>query len=207
MRQYSRSMSRFKWISFFSAVFFLIWSAVNPLDRNTWILETIPSWVGLPLLFYCERRRRVTPLLFGLICLHSIVLSIGGAYTYAQVPLGAWVSELMGWSRNHYDRFGHLMQGLAPVILAREVLIRKKVVTEGFWLFIFCVSLCLSFSAFYELIEWWAAIISGDGAEAFLGTQGDVWDTQWDMFMALMGAFWGAVFLSRWHNNQIRQIW
>ena len=183
------------------AVLILIWSGIDPYDRFTWVLETLPAWVGLVALIYFNKR--MTTLLYILIALHCIILCVGGKYTYAEVPFGFWVSEIFGWSRNHYDRLGHFFQGFEPAILAREVLLRKRVVSKGVWLSVFCITLPLAFSAFYELIEWWVALFTGENAEAFLGTQGDVWDTQWDMFLALIGAGVAVLALSRIHSRQL----
>ena len=180
-----------------------IWSGVHPSDRFTWFLETFPAILGIPLLIYFDRKNKVSPLLFILVCLHSMILCIGGRYTYALVPAGDWVRDALDLSRNPYDRLGHFFQGFQPALLTREVLLRNKVLKRGFWLSLYCVSVCLAFSAFYELIEWWTAVLVGDSAESFLGTQGDVWDTQWDMFLALLGAMLSLISLSRLHDKQL----
>jgi putative membrane protein len=188
-----------KLLGFSLAVIVWIWSGVQPHDRFTWFLETAPVFIGLPVLVWLDRRFTVTTLLFCLICFHCIILCVGGKYTYAEVPLGEWMKTSFGFSRNHYDRIGHFVQGFVPALLAREVLIRHQVVRRGFWLSLFCVSICLAFSASYEIIEWWTAALSGQAADAFLGTQGDPWDTQWDMFLALVGASLSILTLSRFH--------
>lgn len=182
----------------------LVWSGINPHDFFTWFLESVPGILGLGFLAYYHAKVRVTSLLFTLICLHAVILFVGGKYTYAEVPLGFWLRDAFGWTRNNYDKIGHFFQGFEPAILAREVLLRRKVLPEGRWLSLFAVSICLAFSAFYELIEWWVATLSGQAAEAFLGTQGDPWDTQSDMFMALLGACVALGVFSRWHRRQLK---
>lgn len=193
-------------ILFALSLFVLVWSGISPKDRPTWILEAGPGILGFILIAYFWRKFPLTNLLLGLICIHAIILFIGGKYTYAEVPAGAWFSSLLGWSRNHYDRLGHFFQGLEPAILAREILLRKRVVPRGGWLNLFVVSICLAFSAFYELIEWATAFAMGEGSSAFLGTQGDIWDTQKDMFFALLGALVAVTLLARWHDRQLAQL-
>ncbi|HEX6591131.1 MAG TPA: DUF2238 domain-containing protein [Moraxellaceae bacterium] len=180
-------------------------SAIHPHDYPTWFLEVAPVLLALPLLLATARRFPLTPLLYWLIFLHALVLIVGGHYTYAKVPLGFQLQEWFGFQRNHYDRLGHFMQGFEPAVLAREILLRKAVVKRGGWLLLFVLSVCLAFSACYEFIEWFVALVSGEAAQAFLGTQGDVWDTQWDMFMCLLGAG-SALLLSRWHDRQLRAL-
>lgn len=189
------------WILIFFAT--LIWSGINPKDYFTWILEVIPALVGIVILAATYNRFRLTPLLYFLILVHSIILMVGGHYTYAEVPLFDRLSDAFGMSRNNYDKVGHLAQGFIPAILAREILIRRKVVGRGGWLNYIIVSICLAFSAFYELVEWWVAELTGDNAEAFLGTQGYIWDTQSDMAMALTGAILALLFLSKCHDKQL----
>ena len=150
------------------------------------------------------KRFPLTPLLYFFIMLHCVILCVGGRYTYAEVPAGDWMKDLFGFSRNHYDRLGHFAQGFVPALLVREILIRKKVVASSAWLFLFVVSICLAFSAFYELIEWWTALVTGEAGQAFLGTQGDIWDTQWDMFCALVGAISSLILLGKWHDQQLK---
>lgn len=181
----------------------LIWSGIGPNDRATWWLEVAPVLIALPFLIGTRRRFPLTPLLYGLIFLHAVILMVGGHYTYAQVPAGFWVQDLFDLSRNHYDRLGHIAQGFVPAILAREILIRFRVVNGNRWLNVIVVSLPLAFSALYEILEWWTAVFAGEGATAFLGTQGDVWDTQWDMFLCLLGAISALLLLSRVHDRQL----
>ncbi len=184
----------------------LVVSGVHPEDRTTWILEVAPIFLGVPLLIATYRRFPLTPLLYRLIFLHSLILILGGHYTYAKVPLGFWVQDLMGFARNHYDRLGHFAQGFVPALLAREILIRKSPLRPGGWLFFLVTCVCLAFSATYEFIEWWSAVLGGSAADAFLGTQGDVWDTQWDMFLALIGALTAQVTLARVQDRQMAEL-
>ena len=149
---------------------------------------------------------RLSPLLYRLLFIHAVILIVGGHYTYARVPAGFWVQDWLDLSRNHYDRLGHLAQGFVPAILVREVLLRSSPLRRGKWLFSLVVCVCLAFSAFYELIEWWAALLGGDSAESFLGTQGDVWDTQWDMFLALIGCISALVLLRRTHDKSMEAV-
>lgn len=192
------------WLAIFFSV--LTWSAINPAERATWWLEVIPALVGLGLLIYTRRSFPLTPLCYWLILIHSIILMVGGHYTYAEVPLGDWVAQLLGGERNNYDKLGHLAQGLVPAIIAREILIRRQVVHGRGWLSYLVISIVLAFSAFYELIEWWAALLSEAAAESFLGTQGYVWDTQSDMLYALVGVVSALLLLSRVHNRQIKAL-
>ena len=181
-------------------------SAVGVADRTTWFLEVVPVIIALPLMAATCRGFPLTMLLYRLAFLHGLVLILGGHYTYAQVPLGFWLQDLFDLARNPYDRIGHFFQGFVPAILAREILIRKGVMARGRMLFFVVACICLAFSACYELIEWWAAMILGQGANDFLGTQGDAWDTQWDMFMALVGAVLAQVLLFRRHDHEIANI-
>lgn len=178
-------------------------SGLGPVDRMTWFLEVAPVLLGIPLAIATFRRFPLSLLLYRLILLHSLVLMLGGHYTYANVPLGFWLQDLFHFGRNHYDRIGHFMQGFVPAILAREILIRRSPLGAGRWMFFLVVCICLAFSALYELIEWWSAVILGQGAEAFLGTQGDAWDTQWDMFLALVGAITAQIALGRYHEREL----
>jgi putative membrane protein len=181
-------------------------SAYQPADRTTWWLEVAPVLIGYPILIACWKRFPLTPLLAVLIFVHAVILIVGGHYTYAKVPLGFWLQDAFDLSRNHYDRIGHFAQGFVPAILAREVLLRHRVVPRGGWLFLFVVSICLAFSALYELIEWQTAVIAGGAADAFLATQGDVWDTQKDMALALVGAILAQLSLARWHDRQLERL-
>jgi len=188
------------------ALLALVVSGIGPKDRFTWLLEVAPVLIGAPILVATARRFPLTPLLCGLLFLHALVLMLGGHYTYAEVPLGEWAKAAFGFARNHYDRLGHLMQGFVPAILAREILLRKTPLPRGGWLLVLTTSVCLAFSALYELIEWATALATGEAAEAFLGTQGDPWDTQWDMFLALCGALLAQALLSRLHDRQLARL-
>ena len=181
----------------------LVWSAIDPTDRLTWLLEVVWVIAALPLLIATRRRFPLTRLLYWLIAIHCLILIYGGAWTYAQTPLGLWVQDALDHARNHYDRLGHFAQGFIPAILGRELLLRKTDLREGAWLFYLVTSACLAFSAFFEMLEWWAALVWGGAADAFLATQGDVWDTQWDMFLALCGAIAAQLLLGRWHARQL----
>ncbi len=172
-------------------------------DRLTWLLEVMWVLLALPLLVATRARFPLTRLLYVLIGVHCLILIYGGAYTYALTPLGLWVQDVFDLARNHYDRVGHFAQGFIPAILARELLLRLTPLRRGGWLFYLVVSVCLAFSAFFEMIEWWAALIWGGDADAFLATQGDVWDTQWDMFLALCGAITAQLVLARWHDRAL----
>jgi len=184
----------------------LIWSGIAPKDQLTWVLEVFPAVVGAVVLAVTYRSFRLTPLVYLLILIHCIILMVGGHYTYAEVPLFDYLGDLMGSVRNNYDKLGHFAQGFVPALIAREIIIRKDLVRGKNWQFVFVVSICLAFSAFYELIEWWVALASGENAEAFLGTQGYVWDTQSDMGMALLGAIIGLLCLSRLHDRQLEKL-
>lgn len=178
-------------------------SGVAPFDRPTWFLETLPVMLGLPLLIATRRRFPLTPLLYRLLFVHALILMLGGAYTYSRVPLGLWLQDALDLSRNHYDRLGHLAQGFVPSMLAREILLRATPLRPGGWLFFLVTCVALAVSASYEFVEWGVALAVGGEADAFLATQGDVWDTQWDMFMALLGALAAQVLLSRPHDRQL----
>jgi putative membrane protein len=183
----------------------LVWSGIEPHDRFTWFLEVAPVLIGAPILMFLWPRLRFTRLLYTLLFVHAVILMVGGKYTYAEVPFGFWLQEVFGFARNHYDRIGHFAQGFIPAILAREVLIRRSPLAGSRWLPFVVVSICLAFSALYELIEFWTALGTGEAAEAFLGTQGDVWDTQWDMQMALVGAIVALLTLSGRHDRELRR--
>jgi putative membrane protein len=195
--------SRYEMFLLVSLVAILVWSGIGPYDRFTWWLEVAPVLIAVPVLIYVYPRFRFTRLTYTLIWLHAIILMFGGHYTYARVPLGFWVEQAFDLGRNHYDRLGHFVQGFVPAMVAREILIRKSPLKGSRWLPFLVVCFCLAFSAFYELIEFWTALASGEGATDFLGTQGDVWDTQWDMQLALIGAITALVFLSRVQDRQM----
>lgn len=184
----------------------LIASGLHPFDRLTWFLETLPVVLGLPLLMATRSRFPLTPLVYRLLFIHGLILMLGGAYTYARVPLGFWVQDAFELSRNHYDRLGHLAQGFIPAMLTREILLRATPLRPGGWLFLLTTCVVLAFSACYEFIEWGAALVMGGEADAFLATQGDVWDTQWDMFLALLGALAAQALLSRRHDRQLARL-
>jgi putative membrane protein len=184
----------------------LILSGIGPYDRVTWWMEVFPVLIGLPLFILTRRRFPMTPLAYRLIAVHALILMWGGHHTYARVPLGFWIQDLFHLTRNHYDRLGHFAQGFIPAILAREVLLRRSPLYPGKMLFFLVTSICLAISASYEFIEWWAAIAGGEAADAFLGTQGDVWDTQWDMFLALIGSITAQLTLARMHDRELEQI-
>jgi len=181
-------------------------SGVAPHDRLTWLLEVAPILIAVPVLIASARRFPLTPLAYRLIFLHALILMLGGHYTYAEVPLGDWVADALGLARNPYDRLGHLAQGFVPALVVREILIRRSPLRPGKWLAFLVVCVCLAISAAYELIEWWSALIGGESADAFLGTQGDQWDTQWDMFTALVGAVAALALLGRYHDRQIARL-
>lgn len=181
----------------------LAWSGWAPKDRFVWFLEVVPAIVGGIVLVLLYRRFRLTDLVYALILVHAIILMIGGHYTYAEMPLFSWLRDSFGLARNYYDRLGHLAQGFVPALIAREVLLRKTPLRRGGWLFFLVVCFCLALSAFYEFVEWWVAVASGTAADAFLATQGDVWDTQWDMFLAFVGAIAAQLLLSRAHDRQM----
>ncbi|CAM3110581.1 membrane protein [Pseudoalteromonas atlantica] len=192
---------KYLWLGLFFIV--LTWSGINPKDQFTWLLEVIPAIIGLVLMASSYKHFKLTPILYGFILAHCIVLMVGGHYTYAEVP---WFDSLFGSERNNYDKIGHFFQGFVPALLAREILLRKNVINGKGWLNVFVVSICLAFSAFYELIEWWVAVLSGENAEAFLGTQGYVWDTQSDMGIALLGAICSILLLSKVHDKQLKNV-
>ena len=182
-------------------------SGYTPYDRATWWMEIFPILIGAPILIATHRRFPLTPLVYSLLALHAIILLVGGHYTYARVPLGFWAEEAFGFARNHYDRLGHFAQGFIPALLTREILLRTSPLRPGKWLFVLVTAVCLAFSACYEFIEWGAALAGGESADAFLGTQGDVWDTQWDMFLALFGALVAQLTLSGVHDRALGRLW
>lgn len=181
----------------------LIASGIAPYDRLTWLMEVLPVLIAAPLMVATRRRLPLTTLVYVLIAIHGLILVYGGAYTYARTPFGFWLQDLLGFMRNPYDRIGHLAQGFVPAMVARELLLRVFGISARNILFFLVLCICLAISAFYELIEWWAALLIGADADEFLATQGDVWDTQWDMFLALIGAFAAQLLLRRWHDRQL----
>jgi len=187
-------------------VIVLVWSGIHPHDRFTWFLEVAPVLIGLPIVVVTARRFPLMALSCVLLTIHACILMVGGKYTYAEVPLGFWVSELMGWTRNNYDRLGHLAQGFVPAIVGREILLRTSPLRPGKWLAFIVVCICLAISASYELVEWRTAVRTGEAAEAFLGTQGDPWDTQEDMAMAGIGAIVALVTLAGVQDRQLKRI-
>jgi putative membrane protein len=186
--------------------FFLTLSGIGPYDLATWWMEVAPVLIISPLLMVTARRFPLTPLAYRLIFLHAVILMVGGHYTYARVPLGYWVQDVFDLARNHYDRLGHFAQGFVPAIVVREVLLRTSLLRPGKWLFFLVTSVCLAVSACYEFVEWWAALLGGEAADAFLGTQGDPWDTQWDMFLAFLGAMTAQLVLDRRHDREIAAL-
>ena len=192
------------WLVIFMLV--LVWSGINPKDYFTWALEVAPAVFGLVLLAITRKSFPLTPLLYFWILMHCIVLMVGGHYTYAEVPLFDHIKPWFGFERNNYDKVGHFMQGFVPALIAREILLRKAVMAAAGWRNFFIVCFCLAFSAFYELIEWWVAVLSDTGAEAFLGTQGYAWDTQSDMLFALIGAICALALLGKWHDKQLDKL-
>lgn len=192
------------WVVIFSVV--MLWSAIGAKDTVIWWLEALPSLIGALVLALTYQSFRLTPMLYGLILAHMVVLFVGAHYTYAEVPLFDWLAQELGQDRNNFDKLGHFMQGLVPALIAREILLRKAIVNGQAWLNFLVVCFALALSAFYELIEWWVALLSEQAAEAFLGTQGYVWDTQSDMGFALLGAFVAVTLLSRWQDKQIQVL-
>jgi putative membrane protein len=184
----------------------LVVSGIEPYDRATWWMEVAPVLLAAPILVATARRFPLTPLVYRLLFLHALILMLGGHYTYARVPLGFWVAHVLDLARNHYDRVGHFAQGFVPAILVREILLRCSPLRPGRWLFFLVTCVCLAFSAAYEFVEWWAALLGGEAATDFLGTQGDPWDTQWDMFLALLGALTAQLTLSRVHDAELERL-
>lgn len=181
----------------------LVLSGIGAHDRVTWLLEAAPILIAVPVLAATAGRFPLTPLAYRLIFVHALILMLGAHYSYAEVPLGFWIERVFGFTRNPYDRIGHFAQGFVPAVIVREILIRRSPLGSGKWLGFLVLCVCLAISAAYELVEWWVALIGGEGADGFLGTQGDQWDTQWDMFTALIGAATALLLLSRVHDRQI----
>ena len=192
------------WLAILLAV--LAWSWIGAYDPGIWALEVVPVFVVVPLLAFTRQRFPLTPLVYWLILVHAIILMVGGHYTYARVPLGFWMQEAFDFSRNHYDRIGHLAQGFIPAMVAREILLRKTPLKPGGWLFTLVTSVALAISAIYEFVEWWSALALGAGADEFLATQGDPFDTQADMLMATLGAMLAQMLLARWHDRQMAAL-
>ena len=190
----------------FLSLILLAVTGVAAGDKPTWALETFPIMLALPLLFFTFKKFPLTPLLYVFIFLHFCILAYGGTYTYAETPFGYWLKDIFHTTRNPFDRLGHFAQGFVPALVAREIFIRLKVIRGTKMLFFLVVCTCLAISAFYELIEWWVAVASGQGATAFLGTQGDPWDTQWDMFTALIGAICAQIICARTQDRQIAKV-
>jgi putative membrane protein len=194
------------WIVAAANLLLLAWSGIGPFDPTTWWLEVAPVLIVWPLLLATHRRFPLTPLLIGLIFIHACILLLGGHYSYARVPLGDWLQQAFGLGRNPYDGIGHLAQGFIPAIAARELLLRKTPLRTGGWLFTLVTAVCLAISAIYELIEWAAAVGLGQGADEFLGAQGDPWDTQKDMALAWLGAMLAQWLLARWHDRGLAKL-
>ena len=192
------------WLFIYFAVF--IWSALNPKDYFTWFLEVTPAFIALLVLVFTYNKFKFTSLVYTLILIHCIILMVGGHYTYAQVPAFDFIKEFFNQDRNNYDKLGHIAQGFIPAMIAREIIIRKNIISIEAWRNFFIVCFCLAFSAFYELIEWWVAILSNDSADDFLGTQGYIWDTQSDMAWALFGSILALLLLRKYHNKQLQNI-
>jgi putative membrane protein len=197
-----KDSARAFWIMVAVAAAAVVLSGIGPRDRDTWWMEVAPILIAVPILWATRRRFPLTPLLYGLVAVHACILSLGGHYTYAEVPLGFWFRDALGLARNHYDRLGHLAQGFVPALVAREVLLGTSPLRPGRWLFTLVTAVALAISALYEFVEWWAALLLGQGADAFLGSQGDPWDTQWDMFMAFLGAMLAQAVLARLQDRQ-----
>ncbi|MEC7377630.1 MAG: DUF2238 domain-containing protein [Pseudomonadota bacterium] len=200
----SNRLAPLAWVVAFLAVF--LWSGIGPRDRMTWVLEVLPAVIGCGLVIWCYFRYPLTPLVYQLILVHAVILMVGGHYTYAEVPAFDWFRDWFGWQRNNYDKLGHFAQGFVPAMIARELVIRLGVFARRGWPSFFIVCFCLALSAFYELIEWWVALLSEEAAESFLGTQGYVWDTQSDMAWALSGAIVALAVLGRLHDRQLRAL-
>lgn len=192
------------WTLLLACALIFAWSGIRPHDYFTWVLETFPVMLGVPLLIVVYPGFRFTTLVYTLVLLHACILMVGGHYTYAEVPLFNWIRDLAGLTRNDFDRVGHFAQGFVPALIAREVLLRRSPIPRGGWLVFTVLSFCLALSASYELLEWGVAEASGSGAVAFLATQGDVWDTQWDMLTAFIGAISSILLMSRWHDRQLK---
>lgn len=192
------------WLFIYSVVF--IWSLINPKDLFTWFLEVLPAMIALIILVRTYKNFKLTPLAYTLILIHCIILMVGGHYTYASVPLFDFIKDFLNQDRNNFDKLGHFAQGFIPAMVAREIIIRKSIITIESWRNFFIICFCLGFSAFYELIEWWVALLSNEASNDFLGTQGYIWDTQSDMAWALFGAILALIVLSKYHDKQLKKI-
>jgi putative membrane protein len=203
MKRSDKKLHIFLWLSL---AVMLIWSGWRPVDRFTWVLEVFPIFLGTIVLLLIYRRFYFSRLVCWLMWIHAIILLVGGHYTYAEVPLFNWIRDTFHLARNHYDRVGHFMQGFVPAMISREVLLRRKVLSREGWIFFIVASICLAISASYELVEWAAAVFTGTKADAFLGAQGDVWDTQWDMAMALIGAIAALSIFGKLQDRSIKKL-
>ena len=192
------------WLFIYSIVF--IWSLINSKDLFTWFLEVLPAMIALIVLVRTYKKFKLTPLVYTLILIHCIILMVGGHYTYASVPLFDFLKDFLNQDRNNFDKLGHFAQGFIPAMVAREIIIRKSIITIESWRNFFIICFCLGFSAFYELIEWWVALLSNEASNDFLGTQGYIWDTQSDMAWALFGAILALTVLSKYHDKQLKKI-
>jgi putative membrane protein len=186
-------------------VLVFIWSAIAPHDYFTWFLEVVPALIAFFILMLTFKRFRFSNFIYILICFHAMILMIGGHYTYAEMPLFNWLRDTFGLERNYYDRLGHFVQGFVPALIANEIIIRKNIIMQKGWRIFLIIFTILGLSAFYEFFEWWMAISTGDSATAFLGTQGDIWDTQWDMFMCFIGSIFSLLAFSKFHENQLKK--
>jgi len=195
-----------RFLLFLVCAFFLLLGVDPGTDRLTWALENAPVMIGLAILLATGSAFPLSRMAYRLLSVHALILMVGGHWSYARVPVGDWLRDALGLARNHYDRLGHLAQGFVPAIVAREVLLRTSPLSQGKWLFAMVTSICLAISAFYELVEWWTALLAGGAATAFLGTQGDPWDTQWDMALALAGAITAQLLLARLHNRSMAAL-
>ncbi len=191
---------------FVAVAIVFVWSGIQPYDRLTWWLEVFPTIIGVIVLATTYRRFQLTTLVYALIAIHMCILCVGGHWTYAREPVFSWLRDYFHWSRNHYDRLGHFAQGFVPAMIARELFIRLNILNRKPWQPFLIISICMAISVAYEFIEWWTAISSGSASTEFLATQGDPWDTQEDMFMCLIGAVCALVFMSKWHDRQLREL-
>ena len=206
MPENNNSVSKFHIFLLVSLLFVLIWSAIKPHDYFTWFLEVLPALVAVAIFASTFKRFRFTNLVYAVVWFHCIVLIVGGKYTYAEMPLFDYIGNFFGWTRNNYDKVGHFMQGFSPALIAREVFIRRNIINGKWWTYFMAVAVPLAFSAFYEFVEWWVAVATGDSADAFLGTQGYVWDTQTDMFMCFIGSILALLLLTGWQNKEMKNL-